>query len=282
MKSLWHDVGLPTQLEFGHMAPGRRPMIFPKSNYVYQLWFDNFENHGFYFDNAQAALGAESAGAAARGARRGPRRCGATCFCWREERVEGVERRRREPQAVPRHHDVRAVACERPQAPARGGALCRSDLRLGHWPSGSDVLSAYSAYTLAMPGFLGLGVDKPLESFIADHTLREPQADISAPGGTDAIQRGNATWVNPPTSEGSAAFPEVHSGRIRFDLIAGSAEHAVSPARWRHGRASRPRPRGRPAEARDGDLRQGWGSCIPYGRARWSPGPARASQLGTR
>ena len=81
------------------------------------------------------------------------------------------------------------------------------------------MLSAYSAYTLALPGFLGLGVDKGLESFIADHTLREPQAVFSFPGGNDAIQRCIVKWLNPETIEGSTAFPEVHSGRIRFDLM---------------------------------------------------------------
>ena len=40
-------------------------MIFPQDNYVYQLWVDNFENHGFYFDYAAAALGAEPVGAPA-------------------------------------------------------------------------------------------------------------------------------------------------------------------------------------------------------------------------
>ena len=79
MKNLWHDVGLPTQLEFGQMAPsGRRPMIFPKSNYVYQLWFDNFENHGFYFDTPKPHWVRNPWGHRLEGTP-WPESCGATC-----------------------------------------------------------------------------------------------------------------------------------------------------------------------------------------------------------
>jgi len=47
---LWKDVGLPTQFEFGDLPPGRKRMEFPLEHYFPQLWWDNFENNGYYFD----------------------------------------------------------------------------------------------------------------------------------------------------------------------------------------------------------------------------------------
>src|ERR1700722_18446786 len=50
LKDIWDDVGLPTEFEFGTMGPHRRPMVFPYTNYQYQFWSDDFENHGFFYD----------------------------------------------------------------------------------------------------------------------------------------------------------------------------------------------------------------------------------------
>ncbi len=229
MKNLWHDVGLPTQLEFGQMAPGRRPMIFPKSNYVYQLWFDNFENHGFYFDTPQPHWVRNPWGHRLEGTP-WPEEVRRDLLRWREERVEPWKG---DAESLKQYLDTMTyeqwlvnVRKLRPEVARYADPIYASGIGLG-----SDVLSAYSAYTLAMPGFLGLGVDKPLESFIADHTLREPQAVISFPGGNDAIQRCIVKWLNPETIEGSAAFPEVHSGRIRFDLM----DRPNTPCRLRGG-----------------------------------------------
>ena len=49
-RDMWLDIGLPTEFEFGKLAADRRPMVFPHTNYQYQLWSDDFENHGFFFD----------------------------------------------------------------------------------------------------------------------------------------------------------------------------------------------------------------------------------------
>ena len=50
MGEMWRDLGLPREFEFGKLPPGRKAMEFPLDNYLYQLWADNFENHGYFFD----------------------------------------------------------------------------------------------------------------------------------------------------------------------------------------------------------------------------------------
>ena len=89
------------------------------------------------------------------------------------------------------------------------------------------------------------------------HAEPSRSAVFSFPGGNDGIQRCIVKWLNPEAIEGSTAVPEVHNGRIRFDLM----DRPNTPCRLRggrHGRAagSRSGRRGG-AQAGDGNLRQG-------------------------
>ena len=217
MTSMWHDIGLPMEFEFGKLGPNRRPMLFPKTNYVYQLWFDNFETHGFYFDTPKPHWVRNPWGHRLEGTP-WPADLRRDLLRWREERVEpwkgDAESLKRYLDTMTYDHWLTEVRKFHPGVAQYADPIYASGIGLG-----SDVLSAYSAYTLAMPGFLGLGVDKELESFIGNHTLSEPQQVISFPGGNDAIQRCIVKSLNPDTIEGSAKFPEVHNGRIRFDMM---------------------------------------------------------------
>lgn len=47
---LFRDIGIPAKVEYGKLAAGRKPMEFPLDNYMYQLWWDTFESHGYFFD----------------------------------------------------------------------------------------------------------------------------------------------------------------------------------------------------------------------------------------
>jgi spermidine dehydrogenase len=229
MASMWHEIGLPVEFEFGQLAPGRRPMIFPKSNYVYQLWFDNFENHGFYYDSPRPHWVRNPWGHRLEGTPYPPevRR---DLLRWREELVEPWK-----GDADSLMHYLDTMTYEQwltgvrklhPEVARYVDPIYASGIGLG-----SDVLSAYSAYTLALPGFRGLGVDKGLDAFIGDHTLREPQKVISFPGGNDAIQRCIVKSLNPEVIEGSTAFAEVHNGRIRFEMM----DRPHTPCRLRAG-----------------------------------------------
>lgn len=229
MKNMWHDVGLPTQFEFGQLGPGRKPMIFPKSNYVYQLWFDNFENHGFYFDTPKPHWVRNPWGHGLEGTP-WPDEVRRDLLRWRDERVDpwkgDADSLKDYLDTMTYEHWLVNVRKFRPEVARYVDPIFASGIGLG-----SDVLSGYSAYTLGLPGFLGLGVDKGLETFVANHTLKEPQLVISFPGGNDAIQRCIVKWLNPEAIEGPAAFPEVHSGRIRFDLM----DRPNTPCRLRGG-----------------------------------------------
>ena len=94
------------------------------------------------------------------------------------------------------------------------------------------MLSAYSAYLLGLPGFLGLGVDKAREERVGEpHAAPSPQRGNSFPGGNDGIQRCIVKWLNPESDRGVAQFPDVHNGRIRFDMM----DRPNTPCRLRAG-----------------------------------------------
>ncbi len=47
---MWRDLGLPSEAEYGRLAANRRSLMFCRDNYIYQLWADDFDSHGFFFE----------------------------------------------------------------------------------------------------------------------------------------------------------------------------------------------------------------------------------------
>jgi len=226
---LWRDIGLPMEFEFGKLAPNRKPMVIPRTNYEYQLWSDDFENHGFHFDSPRPHWVRNPWGHRLEGTP-WPEDVRRDLLRWREERVGpwrgDAESLRLYLDSMTYEQWLTGVRKLHPEVARYVDPIFASGIGLG-----SDVLSAYSAYTLALPGFLGLGVDKGQEERVARHTLGDPQRGSSFPGGNDGIQRCIVKWLNPEAIEGSSQFPEVHNGRIRFDMM----DRPDTPCRLRAG-----------------------------------------------
>jgi spermidine dehydrogenase len=214
---MWRDVGLPMEFEFGKLAPGRKPMIIPRTNYEYQLWSDDFESHGFHFDSPAPHWVRNPWGHRLEGTP-WPEEVRRDLLRWREERVApwqgDAESLRVYLDSMTYERWLTGVRGFHPEVARYVDPIYASGMGLG-----SDVVSAYSAYTLGLPGFLGLGVDKGLEARVANHTLGDPQRGSSFPGGNDGIQRCIVKRLNPEAIEGSSQFPDVHNGRIRFDMM---------------------------------------------------------------
>jgi spermidine dehydrogenase len=227
--TMWRDVGLPFEFEYGKLSADRRPMIFPRSNYVYQLWVDEFENHGFYFDSPMPHWVRNPWGHRLEGTP-WPEDVKRDLLRWREERGPAWNG---DAESLKLHLDTMTyeqwltdVRKLHPEVARYVDPIYASGIGLG-----ADVLSAYSAYSVGLPGFLGLGVDKARETRMAEHSLKPPQRDASFPGGNDAIMRCIVKWLNPEVIEGSTQFPEVHNGRIRFDMM----DRPNTPCRMRGG-----------------------------------------------
>jgi len=215
---MWRDIGLPMEFEYGKLSSSRRPMIFPKDNYLYQLWSDQFANHGFFFDSPTPHWVQNPWGHRLEGTP------------WPEDVRRDLLRSREEPvdawpgdaESLKRHldsmtydHWLTEVRKFHPEVARYIDPIYASGLGLG-----CDVMSAWSAYMVGLPGFQGLSGDKARDATVGDHALQpDEQRDFSFPGGNDGIQRCIVKWLNPESIEGSTAFPEVHNGRIRFDRM---------------------------------------------------------------
>jgi spermidine dehydrogenase len=226
---LWKDIGLPMEFEFGRLAPGRKPMVIPRTNYEYQLWADAFENHGFFFATPKPHWVRNPWGRRLEGTpwtdavRRDLLR-------WREERVEpwkgDADSLRLYLDSMTYEQWLTGVRGFCPEVARYVDPIYASAFGLG-----SDALSAYSAYSASLPGFLGLGVDPGREERVARHTLADPQQASSFPGGNDGILRCIVKWLNPAAIEGSSQFADVHNGRIRFGMM----DRTGTPCRMRAG-----------------------------------------------
>jgi len=204
------DVGMPTDFEFGSLPPGRTPMEFPLDNYLYQLWADNFENHGYFFDGKNPKWV------------RNPFGHGLEGTPWADEVRRDLLRWRRElsltidgePADRNRWLDTMTydqyLVRERklhPEVPA----FLDPVLATAIGPA-CDIGSAFLGDSI----FRGLAV--PDFRLPADGSTGRLKI-FSFPGGNDGLLRLIVKWLNPEAIEGSSAFADVHNGRIRFEAL---------------------------------------------------------------
>ncbi len=229
LKDIWLDIGLPTEYEFGKLKADRRQMVFPYTNYQYQLWSDDFENHGFFYDTPSPHWVRNPWGHDLEGTPY-PDDVKRDLLRWRNERVEpwkgDAESLKLWLDTMTYEQYLTNVRKLHPEVSRYVDPIYASGIGLG-----ADVLSAWSAYELYLPGFVGLGVDKPMEAFVSTHKLTPDRQGLSFPGGNDGIQRCIVKWLNPEAISGEATFPAIHGGRIQFDMM----DRPGTPCRLRAG-----------------------------------------------
>ena len=229
LKDIWDDVGLPTEFEFGTMGPHRRPMVFPYTNYQYQFWSDDFENHGFFYDTPSPHWVRNPWGHNLEGTPY-PDDVKRDLLRWRNERVEPWKGDRESLKlwldTMTYEQYLTNVRKLHPEVSRYIDPIYASGIGLG-----ADVLSAWSAYELYLPGFVGLGVDKAMDDFVSTHTMTPDRQGNLVSRGNDGMQRCIVKWLNPEAIDGAANFPAIHSGRIRFDML----DRPGTPCRMRAG-----------------------------------------------
>ena len=212
---MWRDLGLPMQVEYGRLGRHRKPMVFAPDNYIYQLWADDFDNHGFFFDAPSPRWV------------RNPWGNGLKDTPWDASTRRDLLRWRGEaakPFAGTREEMTRwldTMTYEEFLTRERGFdvsvARYADPLLASAAGLGSDVLSAYAAYYDELPGFQGLG---PTSAFLG---VTEKLADLknlhSFPGGNDAILRTFVKALIPNALTGDASFVQVHGGQYRFEAL---------------------------------------------------------------
>jgi spermidine dehydrogenase len=221
---MWRDLGLPMEVEYGRLSPDRKQLTFAPDNYIYQLWADDFDSHGFFFDTPAPHWVRNPWG---NGLRETPwnEQTRRDLMRWRKEKAKPFPGSADEMQ---RWLDTMTyeefLTRERGLSPAV--ARYADPLLASAAGLGSDVMSAYAAYYDELPGFQGLG---PSNNFLAATEKLEQVKNIhSFPGGNEAILRMLVRSLIPEAIAGGS-FAEVHSGHIRFEAL----DRAGAPTRIR-------------------------------------------------
>ena len=217
----WKDIGLPTDFEFGTLPPDRRPMEFPLDNYLYQLWADRFENHGYFFEEPTPRWVSNPWGHDLAGTP-WPAEVRRDLLRWRRESAApfaGDDTRLREwLDSMTYDEYLTKVRGFHPEVARFVDPIVASAFGLG-----SDAISAWLA-SYDFPGFQGLssrrdarGLDTPGNRLSAN--VSGGREIFSFPGGNDGVMRALVKSLNPDAIEGTASFADVHNGRIRFEAL---------------------------------------------------------------
>ncbi|MGE0553958.1 MAG: NAD(P)-binding protein [Gemmatimonadales bacterium] len=205
---LWDDVLLPRSFEFAELPAGRTPMEVPLDNYMYQLWADEFDSHGYFFDEPTPHWVTN------------PFANGLEGTPWPEEVRRDLLRWRREEPAPPPNGDV--------EAHRRWLDTMTYDEYLAQRGFHPEVAKFLDPVLAAAIGFgtdtlsavVGHQIFFPLPGGRKLSGLRSgPFQVFSFPGGNDGLLRAIVKWLNPEAIEGTTSFPDMHNGRIQFERL---------------------------------------------------------------
>lgn len=210
LRELWDRLGLPDHFQYATLGPGAKPLEFAGDNYYFQLWADDFESHGYFFDAPSPHWVRNPFGHALEGTP-WPDEVRRDLLRWRSD-----TRRYHDGDDVARWLDTMTyerylvgVMGLHPEVARYADPILAAAIGLG-----ADVLSAYSAYQIRLPGFQGFEPPgTPPRSF----RLRDIRTD-SFPGGNDGIARHFVKALVPEAIGGGRRFEDVLNGRI--DLAA--------------------------------------------------------------
>ena len=231
-EELWREIGLsPLYGEYMYepWASGIEPLEIPRDNYGYQLWNDEFASHAHFFRrNGGDVLVMNAFGRKLEG------------VPWSDEIKRDMLRARTDPRNY--HHSASSNKNDTPSTLSTvvvgddvkewldsmsyedylvkvmglDSAVARYiDPRMaGAIGLGCDVLSAYAAFQISLPGMQAFRGGVPNRTFAAS-----PPGSTSFPGGNDGIARHIVKRLVPGAITGGRSFDDVMNNRVRFDAL---------------------------------------------------------------
>ena len=202
---IYRELGIPTEFEYGELAPGLKPLDFDTTNFGYRLWFTS-ESIGHYF----AGQGKDTPGKWVAGL--WENKLAGTPYSekvrqdflrWRgstERHYDGEDYGRWLDSMTYQYYLEKVVNLDA-EITRYAHPVLASVVGLG-----CDVISAYAARQVSMPGFPGFQGHR---SLMKSHWH-------SFPGGNDGISRFLMKALIPDAIEGGSNFADIHNGRVRF------------------------------------------------------------------
>ena len=205
---VYSELGIPTEFEYGELPPGLKPLDFDTTNFGYRLWFDA-KSIGHYFrGQGQDTSGKwvtnlwenKLAGAPY------PDKVRKDFLRWRnvaDRQYDGDGYDRWLDSMTYKDYLEKILKLD-PEITRYADPVLASVVGLG-----CDVISAYAARQVSMPGF---------PEFQGHRSLRNSHWH-SFPGGNDGFSRYFIKALIPEAIEGGKSFADIHNGRVRFPAL---------------------------------------------------------------
>ena len=205
---IYRELGIPAEFEYGELPTGLKPLDFDTTNFGYRLWFDSPSIGHFYGNGGKDAAGRWAAGfwESNLTGTPYPERVRKDFMRWRDiadRRYEGEDYGRWLDSMTYQHYIEKVLNLD-PEITRYAHPILASVVGLG-----GDVISAYAARQVSMPGF---------PEFQGHRSLRNSHWH-SFPGGNDGFTRHFIKMLIPDAIEGNKNFSDIHNGRVRFSAL---------------------------------------------------------------
>ncbi|MBI5640019.1 MAG: NAD(P)-binding protein [Nitrospirae bacterium] len=205
---IYSELGIPTDFEYGELPAGLNPLEFDPTNFGYRLWFDSKSIGHYYPGQGHGDHGKWVAGFWSNRLDGTPysEKVRKDFLGWRnttEQQYDGDNYDRWLDSMTYQYYLEKILKLD-PEITRYADPVLASVVGLG-----CDVISAYAARQVSMPGF---------PEFHGHRSLRNSHWH-SFPGGNDCFSRYFIKALIPDAIEGSRNFAEIHNGRVRFQSL---------------------------------------------------------------
>jgi len=202
---IYNELGIPTEFEYGALASVPEPLDFDTTNFGYRLWFTSKSIGYYYTDAGKDTSGKWMAGFWEDMLAGTPysEKVRKDLLRWRNitDRPYDGDDYGRWLDSMTYQHYLEKILKLDPEITRYADPVLASVVGLG-----CDVISAYAARQVSMPGF---------PEFQGHRSLRNSHWH-SFPGGNDGFSRYFIKALIPAAIEGSKSFADIHNGRVRF------------------------------------------------------------------
>lgn len=241
---LYKELGIPRQFRYAAWNSKFKALEFDRTNYGFQLWVDESPSFGYFFD--QRSHGVQSQWIQDVWGRKlegtpFPDPVKRDFLTWRNpgrKYYSGADFERWLDTMTYKDYLEQVVGLS-PQVTRYGDPILAAAIGLG-----SDVISAYAAYQISMPGFQGFSKDSYYPRRLEEIS---PLTWHSFPGGNDGFARYFVKTLVPHGIAGRRTFEDVLNRRVNFKAL----DHPENDVRIRLGAtAVRVEHQGRPENSK--------------------------------
>ncbi len=205
---IYSELGIPTEFEYGELPSQLKPLDFDPTNFGYRLWFDSKSIGHYYAGQGQGTPGRWSAGFWESKFEGTPysEKVRKDFLRWRnvsDRQYDGNDYDRWLDSMTYKDYLEKTLKLD-PEITRFADPVLASVVGLG-----CDVISAYAARQVAMPGF---------PEFHGLRSLRNSHWH-SFPGGNDGFSRYFIKALIPDVIEGGKSFADIHNGRVRIPSL---------------------------------------------------------------